>query len=219
MRSLLAVGAALCVLAGCGAETSAPEEAPAPTATVMPEKDDPAEAAPAAIDCKDIQAVLAAAAEPVPFASLRTGKVNLAGRDLDDAFTTAIAPAGAKQCQIGQLEGFGPSSPTIHVVNCTLFSSGMTDREKNAERAKTLFDNVRAQFNTCLPADWTARDGTSNETDSTESMIYESKADAKRAMTASFYTYPVQLKKEWVESGGKAPGWYVTLDFQKDGKQ
>jgi hypothetical protein len=67
----------------------------------------------------------------------------------------------------------------------------------------------------CLPADWTSRDGSVNEVDATEAMIYESTADVQRAMTASSYTYPVQLKKAWVEDGA-ASGWRVTLDFQKE---
>jgi hypothetical protein len=219
MRVLLMAGAACLSLAACGAETPAVEEAPTPSVAVMPENDDPTERPPPAIDCKGIQDVIAAASEPVPFASLRTGNASLAGQEIADTFTTSAAPAGAK-CQIGKIDASG-AMPAIHVVNCTLFSSGMTDREKNAERAKQAFDAARTQFTACLPADWTARDGTSNETDSTESMIYESKADAQRAMTASFYTYPVKLMKEWVEepSSGKAPGWHVTLDFQKDGKR
>jgi hypothetical protein len=214
MRGLIIVGVACCVLAACGSETpAAPADAPAPEAVVMPENDDPTETPPAAVDCKDIQSVIAAAAEPVPFTSLRAGEAG------PETFATSIAPAGAKQCQIGRIAGSG-AMPTIHVVNCTLFTSGTADREKNGELARTAFDAARAQFTACLPADWTARDGTSGEAGANEAMIYESKADAQRAMTASSYTYPVQLRKQWVEeaSAGKTPGWHVTLDFQKDAR-
>lgn len=212
MRGLIFVGAACCVLAACGSETpAAPADAPAPGTVVMPENDDPAETPAAAIDCKDIETVLAAAAEPVPFTSLRSGDAG------PDAFTTSIAPAGARQCRIDKIAGSG-AMPAVHALTCTLFSSGTADREKNGELAKTAFDGARAQFTACLPADWTARDGTSGEVGANEAMIYESKADAQRAMTASSYTYPVQLRKQWVEeaSAGKTPGWHVTLDFQKD---
>jgi hypothetical protein len=215
MRVLLMAGAACLAFAACNPETPAVEEAAAPASpAVMPENDDPTETPPPVFDCKNIQDVIAAAAESIPFASLRGASSG------PDAFATSVAPAGAKQCQIGQVAASG-AMPAIHVVNCTLFSSGMTDRTKNAELAKKAFDDARAQFTACLPPDWTARDGTSNDAEANESMIYESKADAQRAMTASFYTYPVKLTKEWVEepSNGKTPGWRVALDFQKDAKQ
>lgn len=219
MRVLMMAGAACCVLAACSPETPAPGEASAPSNVVMPEGENAAEAPPAAVDCKDIQTVLAAADESVPFTSLRTGNVSLAGQPQPDMFTTSIAPAGAKQCQIGEVPGSG-GTQKIHVVNCILFTSGATDREKNAELAKQVFNAARTQFTACLPAHWTSRTGATGAVDATEAMIYESKADAQRAMTASFYTYPVQLKKQWVEGGnGETPGWRVTLDFQKDAKQ
>jgi hypothetical protein len=54
-----------------------------------------------------------------------------------------------------------------------------------------------------------------NDIDANEAMIYESVADAQRAMTGTSYAYPVQLKKAWGEDGA-ASGWRVTLDFQKE---
>ena len=215
MRSLLIVGMAVSVLAACGSETSAPSgESAAAENVVMPENEDLSETPPPAIDCKDLQTVLAATSEPVPFTSLRGASTG------PDAYATTVVPAGAKQCRIGKVEGSGVT-PTVHAVNCTLFSAAGSDRMKDAELAKLAFDTARAAFTACLPADWTARDGTSNRIDATESMIYESRADAQRAMTASAYTYPVRLMKEWVEdaSSAKTRGWHVTLDFQKDAKQ
>lgn len=198
MRGLI-VAATCCALAACDAATPTPppvEEpaGPAPVAQMV----EPAEPPP--VDCTQINAVFAAFNEPVPFASLRAGP--------------PISLVNAA-CQVGETGGSGAS--TIRALNCTLFSSGALDREKNAAPAKAAFVEARRQMDACLPADWTSRDGAVAATDANEAMIYESLADAQRAMTGSSYTYPVQLKKAWVEgAAGQASGWRVTLDFQKE---
>ena len=198
MRGLM-VAAACCALAACDAATPPPPPvegpaAPAPAAQTV----EPAEPPP--VDCAQINAVFAAFNEPVPFASLRAGP--------------PISLVNAA-CQVGETSGPGKSA--IHALSCTLFSSGALDREKNAVTAKTAFAEARRQLDACLPADWTSRDGSVAVTDANEAMIYESLADAQRAMTGSSYTYPIQLKKAWVEgAAGEASGWRVTLDFQKE---
>ena len=207
---VMVFGAAAFLLAACGSETPAP---PADAPDVAAADDLPEPPAPAPGSCKDIEALVAASAEPTPFASLRGAPV--AGAS--DAFTTTIAPAGAR-CQIGAIPA-DANMGAVHVVNCTLFSSGAAEREKNAEKAELAFDTARADLERCLPSDtWTHRDGSSTELDTSEAMIYETKADAQKALTARFYTYPIQLKREFVEdlSSGRTPGWYVTLDFQKE---
>jgi len=204
MRGLIVAGAACLVLAACSPETPPPpadeQAALAPLAVV----DEPAEPLP--VDCAPINAVFAAFDEPIPFASLRSGEAQTGNR-----FASAFSPANAT-CTIGETTGDGPAAPTIHGMSCTLFSSGVLDREKNAVPAKDAFVEARRQLDACLPADWTMRDGAVPETNTNEAMIYESQADAQRAMTGSFYTYPVQLKKAW----GDQQGWRVTLDFQKE---
>lgn len=161
--------------------------------------------------------MVAAMDEAEPMASLRTGKVKLNERELDNAFTTDVTPAHAT-CSLGVMSGFTPESGKIHVANCTLFASGLLDRQVEAEKAKVVFDTARAQLESCLPKDWTSRDGSQPDPDSTETMIYESAADSKRSMELGFYAYPVELKKEWSDTvrGSVAPGWQVTLNFQKE---
>lgn len=214
MRLLFAASLATLALAACdGAKPAAPvAETPA---DLMPEVE-PSAVIPSAQSCADIAALAAAMSEPEPFASLRTGKVKLGDRELDDSFTTAAAPAGAT-CKLGVMDGFDPEGGKLYVVNCTVFSSGMLDREENAEKAKAAFAAARNDLTRCLPKDWTSRDGSNTEVDSTETMIFESAEDAKRAMDASFYAYPVELKKEWSDGNrAEGPGWRVTLNFQKD---
>lgn len=156
--------------------------------------------------------------EVEPMVSLRRGKFKLGEHELDDKFTTDITPAGAR-CELGVMAGFTSKSGKLYVANCVLFGSGLLDRQVEAEKAKAAFDTARALLESCLPGDWASRDGSQPEPDSTEVMIYESPADAKRAMDASFYAYPVELKKEWSDTlrDGGAPGWRVTLNFQKEG--
>jgi len=166
--------------------------------------------------CKDIAALAVAMEEPEPFSSLRTGKATLGERELDDRFTTAISPAGAS-CDLGKMPPFDSRSGEVYVANCLVFSSGMLEREVNAEKAKAAFDAVRTDLDRCLPEGWSSRDGSQPDPGVTEVMIYESAADAKRSMDASSYLYPVELRKEWSDGGrGNPPGWRVTLSFQKE---
>lgn len=217
MRLILAAGVSCLLLAACDSGATAPGAA-APDVEALEDGESPL----LAVDkesrsCKDIAALAAAFNEPEPFASLRTGKVKLGDRELDDSFTTAVAPAGGS-CSMGVMDGFGTPPAKMHVVNCQLFASGMNDREANAAKAKAVFEAANRDLYTCLPGDWTARDGSQVAIDSTEAMIYETRTDAQRAMTASYYTYPVELRKEWSEGGirGQTAGWRVTLNFQKD---
>ena len=222
MRIRLAASVAMFAFVACdGAKPADPATGPAapapaaqtPAATA---EVDPATVTPSPKSCADIAALAAAMAEPEPFASLRTGKVKLGDRELDDSFTTAAAPAGST-CTMGKMDGFNPEGGPIYVVNCTVFSSGMLDREENAVKAKAAFEAARNDLTKCLPKDWTTRNGSTIEADTTETMIFESPADVKRAMDASFYSYPVELKKIWSEGGrGEGAGWRVTLTFQKD---
>lgn len=221
MRAILAVGvAALAVAAGtlAACDAGAPAPTPTPVAEPVAAVAEPPVAAAAfpATSCDDIAKLAAAMSEPQPFASLRTGKVKLGERELDDAFTTAATPAGAT-CTMAVMDGAGPGAGKMHVVNCSLFSSGMLDRDANADKAKAVFNAARLELDKCLPAEWIARDGSQTETDTTEMMIYESPADAQRSMDDTFYLYPVQLRKEWAEGGaGRMPGWNVTLNFQME---
>ena len=218
MRILLAASMATLALAACdGAKPEAPVAPAAESPTPAPAAEvEPSAVIPSAKSCADIAALAAAMVEPEPFASLRTGKVKLGDQELDDSFTTTAAPAGAT-CKLGVMDGFDPAGGKLYVANCALFSSGMLDREDNAELAKAVFDAARNDLTRCLPQGWTSRDGSKVEPDSTETMIFESAEDAKRAMDASFYAYPVELKKEWSEGGrGEGPGWRVALNFQKD---
>lgn len=145
--------------------------------------------------CKDIAALAAAMSEAEPFASLRDGKAKLGDRELEDHFTTAVAPAAAT-CELGKLAAFDVGGGDVYVANCLVFSSGMLDREANAPKAKAAFDAARADLDRCLPKDWSSRDGSQPDPNATEVMIYESAADAKRSMDASSYLYPVELRKE-----------------------
>jgi hypothetical protein len=186
-----------------GAQTTSPAASPNPPQT-------PADA------CKDIAALAAAMDEPEPFASLRTGKAKLGGLERDGSFTTTTSPAGAT-CSLAKMEPVIPGGADVLVANCLVFSSGMLEREVNAEKAKAAFDAVRTDLDRCLPKGWSSRDGSRPDPNVTEVMIYESAADAKRSMDASSYLYPVELRKEWSD-GGRAnpPGWRVTLNFQKE---
>jgi hypothetical protein len=215
MRILLAASAAMLALAAC--DGGKPEDATS-GGLPMAEADDPPEphtVTPTDQSCSDIAALAAAMSEPEPFASLRTGNASLGGQELSDTFTTDVAPAGAS-CTATRMSGYSRDSGLIYAVNCRIFSSGATDREKNAEKAKAAFQAARNDLDKCLPG-WKARDGSNVDTDSTEVMIYESPEDAKRAMDASYYVYPVELKKVWsAGGGGESAGWRVTVDFQKD---
>lgn len=211
MRNLLGASIVILLAAGCG-----------PTAEESPAVVEPVAAPEAALvtpsrdSCADIGSLAAAMDEPVPFASLRTGKVLLDGREVADAFTSKVAPAGGV-CQLGVMEGFTPTSGQLFVANCLVLSSGMLEREANAVKAKAAFDAARNDLEKCLPAGWLQRDGSQPDADSTESIIFESPADAKRSMDASFYAYPVELQKAWVEGGAQTPGWRVSINFQKEG--
>jgi hypothetical protein len=148
--------------------------------------------------------------EPEPFASLRSQA------ESGDRFGTVVSPAAAT-CTLAKMEPFNPGGGDIHVANCLVFSSGMLDREAAAPKAKQAFDAARADLDRCLPQGWTSRDGSQPDANTTEAMIYESAADTKRSMDASSYLYPVELRKEWSDGGrANAPGWRVTLNFQKE---
>lgn len=213
MRVILAMGVALLALAACDqpkpAETLDTGEAPLgeiglPVAAERP--------------CDDVAKLAAAFDEPTPFASLRTGNFKLGDTELTDKFTTSVAPAGAT-CEMGTLDGFGPNPGTMHVVNCQLFSSGLLDREENAEKAKVIFDAARAELNRCLPEGWVPRTSTQVvDASENEAVIYETRADAQRALTASYYVYPIELRKELSDGDtpGQMPGWRVVLNFQKE---
>jgi len=195
----MVAGTACLVLAACGAETPPPpaeDQAIVATTNATRDSGEP----PPPVDCTQINAVFAAFNEPAPFASLGAGP--------------AIAPANAA-CKVADANAAVAGGPVIHALNCTLYSSGSLDRETSAVAAKEAFVDARRQMDACLPADWASRDGAVNEIDANEAMIYESAADAQRAMTGPSYTYPVQLKKAWVDDGTSS-GWRVTLDFQKE---
>jgi hypothetical protein len=198
MRGLIVAGAACLVLAACGAETPPPvaEEQAIAAPGTSAGLDEP----PPPVDCTQINLVFAAFNDPAPFASLGAGP--------------PIAPANAA-CKVAEATAAVPGGPVIHALNCTLYSSGALDRSTSAGAAKDAFVEARRQMDACLPADWTSRDGAVNDIDANEAMIYESVADAQRAMTGTSYAYPVQLKKAWGEDGA-ASGWRVTLDFQKE---
>jgi hypothetical protein len=213
MRVIMAMGAAFLALAACDAPKPAEPvdaaEAPLgdiglPVASERP--------------CDDVAKLAAAFNEPVPFASLRTGNLKLGDRELTDKFTTSVAPAGAS-CEMGTMEGFSPNPGTMHVVNCQLFSSGLLDREANAEKAKVIFDAARAELDRCLPEGWVPRSSHQVvDANENEAVIYETRADAQRAMTASYYVYPIELRKELSDGDmpGQMPGWRVVLNFQKE---
>lgn len=199
MRGLTIAGVAGLALAACSEKTPPPvaeEQAVIAPIGASGDSDEPLPP----VDCMQINAVFAAFNEPTPFASLGAGP--------------PIAPASGA-CKVAEPKAVLPGGPVIHALNCTLYSSGALDRAATAVAAKEAFVEARRQLDACLPGDWTSRDGAVNEVDANEAMIYESTADAQRAMTGSSYTYPVQLKKAWVEDGA-APGWRVTLDFQKE---
>ncbi len=217
MRLILAVGACCLALAACDTGASAPG-----ARTPEAETDDAGESPLLAVDrnsrsCKDIAAIAAAFDDPEPFASLRAGRMKVDGREIEDSFATVVAPAGGV-CGIGLREGLGAPPAKVHVVSCQLFASGTADRELNAGKAKAVFEAANRDLYTCLPGDWTSRDGSQIAVDSTEVMVYESAADVQRAMSASHYVYPVELRKEWSEVGvrGQPAGWRVTLAFQKE---
>lgn len=220
MRLILPAGMSCLLpllLPACDSGTPAPG-----AATPESETSDAGESPLLAVDkdsrsCRDIAAIAAAFSEPEPFASLRTGKAKPDDRELEDSFITAVAPAGGS-CSMGVMEGFGASPAKVHVITCQLFASGTDDRELNAAKAKAVFETANRDLYTCLPGDWTARDGSQVAVDSTEVMVYESSADAQRAMSASYYVYPVELRKEWSEGGvlGQPAGWRVTLNFRKE---
>ena len=210
MRIALAASLMALSLAACSpaAETSVVAESPVVEAAVTPtsRRD----------SCKDIAALAAAMSEPEPFASLRASKAKLGDRELDDRFTTAIAPAAAT-CELGKLAAFDVGGGDVYVANRLVFSTGMLDREANAIKAKAAFDAARADLDSCLPKDWSSRDGSQPDPAATEVMIYEPADDAKRSMDAGAYLYPVELRKAWSE-GNRAdpPGWRVTLSFQQE---
>jgi len=208
MRALLAA-TSLLALTSCGGEAAPPAsggDAPAPATA---QRD----------GCKDIATLASAMTEAEPFASLRTGNVMLGDHKVEDSFTTDVAPAGAS-CTMGKMDGWNPGDAPMHVVNCTLFSSGMLDEEENGAKAKAVLDAAKQQLDTCLPAGWASREGGNNGDERTESLIYETAADKARSETADFYVYPLELRKEYYTGsmrGGKSPGWYVTLNFQASG--
>lgn len=198
MRDLAIAGVSCLLLAACGSETPPPVAEEQAIIAPLGATDDSDEPPP--VDCTQINTVFAAFNEPAPFASLGAGP--------------PIAPANGV-CKVADAKAAAAGDPVIHALTCTVYSSGALDRATNAVAAKEAFVEARRQMDACLPTDWTSRDGATNEIDANEAMIYESAADAQRAMTGSSYTYPVQLKKAWVEDGA-VPGWRVTLDFQKE---
>lgn len=201
MRRLMVAGVACLALAACGGETPPPSADD--QAALAPVTEGPGDEALPPVDCTQISAVFAAFNESTPFGSLGAGP--------------AIAPANGV-CKVADATAAAAAGPVIHALNCTLYSSGALDRATTAVAAKEAFVEARRQMDACLPAQWTSRDGAVNEVDANEAMIYESAADAQRAMTGSSYTYPVQLKKAWVDDGA-ASGWRVTLDFQKEARR
>ncbi len=215
MRALIASVAVL-TLAGCNAETPAQDAEAMPAGDLAATEADTA-TPPPRDGCKDIADLAVAISEPEPFASLRSGNVVQGGEPLDDHFTTNVAPAGAS-CSMGRMQGFSADSGLMYVVNCTLFSSGLLDREENGVKAKEVYDAARAELDKCLPAGWTARDGGNNGIETNESLIYETAADIERKNASDTYVYPINLAREWSDGAfrGQMSGWKVTLNFQKE---
>jgi hypothetical protein len=199
MRNTMIVTAALLALVACGEPTPPPAvgDAAAPAAPVASAGSDDA---PAPVDCTQLSAVFAAFDEPSPFASLEVGPPI---RLLDAA------------CSVNEQKAAG--APATRTLACPVFAANAPDRATSAAAARAAFAEAHRQVSTCLPADWTMREGIAAPAEADEAMIYESRADAARAMTATSYVYPVQLKKAWSAGvGGEPSAWRVTLDFQKE---
>ena len=212
MRAVLAA-TSLFALAACGGET--------PTQVATQDGAATSAAAPAPRDsCEDIAALASAMTGNEPFVALRTGNVMLGDHEVEDQFTTDVAPAGA-QCKMGQMTGWNPGDPDLFVVNCTLFSAGVFDEEENGVKAKAAFDAAKAEVDKCLPSGWAARDGSNNGDERTEVLIYETAADKARSEASNVYVHPVEIRKEYVTNGsmrsGRPSGWSVVLNFQAAG--
>ena len=198
MRSSMIAATALLALAACGEPTPPPaaENAAAPGEPVARAGSD---AEPPPVDCTQLSTAFAAFNEASPFASLEIGP--------------PIRLLNAT-CSISEQKAVG--TPAIRGLTCTVFAANAPDRATNADAAQAAFADARRQVTACLPADWTLRESIGAPADADEAMIYESRTDAQRAMTATSYVYPVQLKKAWVAGAdGEASAWRVTLDFQK----
>lgn len=218
MRYSLAAGICCVLLAACDSGAPAPSEPELEDEVALAEGESPLLSVDRnARGCMDIAALAAAFEEPEPFASLRAASPGADDDETARAFTTDVAPAGAT-CTMEIGEGLGTPPAKRYAVRCQLFASGVADREANAEKAKDVFNDTTRDLRACLPEEWTARDGSLTAIDSTEAMIFETRADVERSMTARFYAYPIELRKEWYEDGlrGQPAGWRVTLTFQKD---
>lgn len=200
MRSSMIAATALLALAACGEPTPPPAAEETAAAPSLPVAHAGSEDEPPPVDCTQLSAAFAAFNEPSPFASLEIGPpIRLLN-------TT---------CSVNEQDASG--TPAIRALSCSVFAASAPDRATNADAALAAFADARRQLTACLPADWTAREGVGAPPDADEAMIYESRADAQRAMTATSYVYPVQLKKAWVAGADGEPSlWRVTLDFQKE---
>jgi len=200
MRSSMIAATALLALTACGEPTPPPAAEVNAAAPALPIAHAGSDDEPPPVDCTQLNAAFAAFNETPPFASLEVGPPI---RLLDAA------------CSVNEQKAEG--APAIRALTCSVFAANAPDRATGADAALAAFADARRQVTACLPADWTVREGVGAPADADEAMIYESRADAQRAMTATSYVYPVQLKKAWVAgTDGEASAWRVTLDFQKE---
>ena len=138
--------------------------------------------------CDDIDTILSASTEPVPFESLITEQAKFeSGAIIANSWATRAELFG-KSCKLGSIKPFGGDNPDIQILTCEL-ESGMLKEEE----AKAAFESAASQFKSCLGEEWATREPSSNGPDD-QNLIFERAADKTRQADFSMYAYPIQIK-------------------------
>ena len=193
---MLAILASVLGLAACGASGSGEALAAGP--------------------CGNVQPLLDARSEAIPFESLRGENKMLGDSPLPDSFVGKF-PAFGGTCEAHTMSGFFGDTSTIYTYSCDLFEGGTMDRDANQGKAEKAFRQAQDELAACLGPDWTSEEKTeSRDFDVYHKITYEPKDMVQNE--SGFTVDPAYLEMSYtpfMRGRGGPSGWQVVLQFQQ----
>ena len=164
--------------------------------------------------CSDVQAIVTASAEAVPFESLRTAPATWPDGDTIDGSWITSATLDGRFCTLNAVGAFFGDGD-VQVLRCTYDDNAQDDAE-----ARETFAEADAYMRQCLSKDWEREDKTDPEKPGL-SAIYERQFDRDRAEGADFYAYPIQIEYKVPDNGfgvrhRRDPSVSVAFQFSGD---
>jgi hypothetical protein len=173
---------------------------------------DPAVAGP----CGNIQPLLDARGEAIPFESLRGENKMLGDSPLPDSFLGRFSAFGGT-CEAHVMSGFFGETSTIYTYSCDLFEGGMMDRDADQVKAETAFKAAQDELAACLGSGWISEEKTDNPDFDVYHKITYKPEDMARS-EGGFTADPAYLEMSFtpfMRGRGGPSGWLVVLQFQQ----